>query len=340
VNGDGITCGAAVPCQSVYQFSTTFTAGTTGTKARVGSGNGGTAAVMYNGTFDDAYYTSATPTGALYVCGALPNDPTTAVLWKIPINNNVMGSPVQGPSISATGFTGNCSPVSEIKNGTHDYIYVGIPDHATDGTANVCGNGAASDSCLYMFDLSDLNGPVDSNETWIGTFTGGGAQNGDTITINGTVITGTSTNNSASPPYTFRSQGNGTTDGDELAGVAGALSGITNITVSSNGAGAVTFTYATVGDVADNLIVENLTGFTITSHTDGISGTGSAWATSSVPSAGMITLGSVGGVVMDNISTTVGTSQLYFSNTGTDCDTSATTTLCGNAYQASQSGLQ
>jgi hypothetical protein len=43
---------------------------------------------------------------------------------------------------------------------------------------------------------------------------------------------------------------------------------------------------------------------------------------------------------MDNISATVGTSQLYFSNTGTDCDTSATTTLCGNAYQASQSGLQ
>ena len=133
----------------------------------------------------------------------------------------------------------------------------------------------------------------------------------------------------------------GATDGDELAGVAGALSGTTNITVSTTtGSGVVTFTYATVGNVADNLIVENLTGFTITSHTDGISGTGSAWATSSVPSAGMITLGSVGGVVMDNISTTVGTSQLYFSNTGTDCDTSATTTLCGNAYQASQSGLQ
>jgi hypothetical protein len=341
VNGDGITCGAAVPCQSVYQFSTTVAGGTTGTKARVGSGNGGTAAVMYNGTFDDAYYTSATPTGALYVCGALPNDPTTAVLWKIPITNNVMGSPVQGPSISATGFTGKCSPVSEIKNGTHDYIYVGIPDHATDGTASVCGSGAATDSCLYMFDLSDLNGPVDTNETWVGTFTGGGAQSGDTITINGTVITGTSTNNSASPPYTFRVQGGATANGDNLSGVAGALSAVTGINASTTtGSGVVTFTYATVGNVNDNLIVENLTGFTITSHTDGISGGGSAWATSSVPSAGLITFGSVGGVVMDNISATVGTSQLYFSNTGTDCDTSATTTLCGNAYQASQSGLQ
>jgi hypothetical protein len=341
VNGDGVTCGAAVPCQSVFQFSTTFTAGATGTKARVGSGNGGTAAVMYNGTFDDAYYTSPTPTGALYVCGSLPNDPSTAVLWKIPITNNVMGAPVQGPSITSTGFTGNCSPVSEIKNGTHDYIYVGVPDHATDGLASVCGSGLATDSCLYMFDLSDLNGPVDSNETWVGTFTGGGAQANDTITINGTLLTATTVNNSATPPYTFRSQGNGTVDGDDLTTVAGALNGTTNVTVSSlPGSGVVTFTYATVGDVPDNTITEALTAFTITSHTDGSSGTGSAWATSSLPSAGLTTFGAVGGMVMDNISSTAGTSQVYFSNTGTDCDPSATTTLCGNAYQASQAGLQ
>jgi hypothetical protein len=341
VNGDGITCGATVPCQSVYQFSTAFAGGTTGNRARVGSGNGGTAAVLYNGTFDDAYYTSATPTGALYACGALPTDPTTAVLWKIPITNNVMGTPVQGPSISSTGFTGNCSPVSEIKNGDHDYIYVGIPDHATDGPASVCGTGLATDSCLYMFDLSDLDGPMDTNETWVGTFTGGGAQSGDTITINGTVITVTSENNSIAPPYTFRNQGSGKDDAEELATVAGALSGTTNITVSNTtGSYVVTFTYAIPGNVADNLITEALTAFTITSHTDGISGGGSPWATTSVPSAGLTVFGSVGGLVMDNISTTTGTSQVYFSNTGTDCDTSATTTLCGNAYQASQSGLQ
>jgi hypothetical protein len=182
---------------------------------------------------------------------------------------------------------------------------------------------------------------MDTNETWVGTFTGGGAQSGDTITINGTVITATSDNNSIAPPYTFRNQGSGKDDAEELATVAGALSGTTNITVSNTtGSYVVTFTYAIPGNVADNLITEALTAFTITSHTDGISGGGSPWATTSVPSAGLTVFGSVGGLVMDNISTTTGTSQVYFSNTGTDCDTSATTTLCGNAYQASQSGLQ
>lgn len=340
VNGDGVTCGAAVPCQSVFQFSTTFTAGNTGTKARVGSGNGGTAATMYNGTFDDAYYSSATPNGNLYVCGSLPADPSTAVLWKIPIVNNVMGAPVRGPSISSTGFTGNCSPVSEIKNGTHDYLYVGIPDHANDGAANVCGTGLAADSCLYMIDLSDLNGPTDTNETWVYTFSGGGAANNDTITINGTVITGSNVNNFTTPPYTFNRTGNNDNDSTDLSTVTANLAGTTGITASSL-LSVVTFTNVATGDVADNLIVNGLGNFALTSHTDGTSGTGSAWATTSVPSAGLITFGGVGGMVMDNISVTAGTSQVYFSNTGTDCDAvTAGTQACGNAYQASQAGLQ
>jgi hypothetical protein len=276
----------------------------------------------------------------LYVCGALPTDPSTAVLWKIPITNNVMGAPVRGPSLSSTGFTGNCSPVSEIKNGTHDYLYVGIPDHAHDGTANVCGTGLASDSCLYMIDLSDLNGPTDTSETWVYTFSGGGAFNGDTITLGGTVLTGSNTNNFTTPPYTFNRTSNNDNDAIDLANVASNLAGTTGIMASSQ-LSVVTFTSTALGDVPDNTIVNGLSNFTLTSHVDGTSGTGSAWASTSVPSAGLTTYGAVGGMVMDNISTTAGTSQVYFSNTGTDCDAvTAGVQACGNAYQASQAGLQ
>jgi hypothetical protein len=341
VLGDGVTCSATGNCQSVYQFDTAFTAGNTGTKARVGRGfgAGSLAASFFNGTFDDAYYTSATPTGNLYVCASAPNDASMATLWKIPITNNVMGTPVQGASVTSTGFTGDCSPVSEVKNGANEYLYMGLPDHATDGAAVVCGTGAVANSCLYMFNLNALGA---LNEQWVYTFTGGGALNNETITINGTVITATSVNTSAAPPYTFRSQGNGTLDGNELALVANAISGTTGISVSTVAdSGVVTFTNIAHGNVADNLIVEALSAFSLTSHTDGTTGTGVAWGTSNVPSAGLSVFGGTGGIIMDNISATPGTSQVYFSNLGSDCDAATGgTQLCGNAYQASQSGLQ
>ena len=167
VVGDDVTCNATVPCQAVTQFDTAFSAGNAGVKTRVGSGNGGAPAVFYSGTFDDAYYSNAAPTGAMYVCGSDPADSTLAVLWKIPITNNVMGAPIRGASVSATGFGADCSPLSEVKNGSHDYLYFSLPDHASDGTATVCGTGLATDACLYMFDLSDLNGTaVGTSAAW------------------------------------------------------------------------------------------------------------------------------------------------------------------------------
>ena len=156
-SGGGTNCNAGGPCAAVTQFDTAFTAGNAGSKVFVGRGNG-TAAVLYMGTFDDAYYSSPTPDGNLYVCATDPNNTLISTLWKIPIVNNVMGTAVQGAAVSVTGTVGDCSPISEVKNGGHDYLYMSITDHASDGTATVCGTGAAADACLYMYDLTDLNG--------------------------------------------------------------------------------------------------------------------------------------------------------------------------------------
>jgi hypothetical protein len=159
-NDDTSNCGGA-GCRAVVQFaagSIVTNDVTTGTKVTIGAGANASTRVQYAGTFDDSYYSSPTPDGAMYVCGGAPTDPTLSVLWKITITNNVMSSAAQGPSVSSTGATGDCSPISEVKNGSNDYLYFSVPDRANDGTATVCGNGAAGDRCLYMFNLSDLNG--------------------------------------------------------------------------------------------------------------------------------------------------------------------------------------
>jgi len=157
--GTGANCTIAV-CRAVVQFTTNFAAANTGTTAIVGAG-ADNAGQQYLGTFDDAYYSSPTPDGALYVAGGDPTQQWVTVLWKIPITNNVMGTPIRGATISGNDLTvgSYTSPLSQVKNGDNEYLYVGVHDYATDGTATVCGNnGAVGSACLYMFKLNDLNG--------------------------------------------------------------------------------------------------------------------------------------------------------------------------------------
>lgn len=156
--GTGANCTIAI-CRAVVQFNTSFAAANAGTRVIVGAGND-TAGQQYIGTFDDAYYSSPTPDGALYVAAGDPTQQWVTVLWKIPITSNVMGTPIRGATISGNDTTAGSytSPISEVKNGTNDYLYVGVHDFATDGTATVCGTGLVGSACLYMFNLSDLNG--------------------------------------------------------------------------------------------------------------------------------------------------------------------------------------
>jgi hypothetical protein len=98
----------------VFQFANTFTTGS-GTEVTVGRGGIGATAYQFDGTFDNTYYTSpssTSPSGYLYMCST----GAPATLYQIPINANVMGTAVTGPSLADSGFYGRCSPITEFLN--------------------------------------------------------------------------------------------------------------------------------------------------------------------------------------------------------------------------------
>ncbi len=148
-SGTSAGCSRA-PCAAVYQFPTAFTRGSVGTKVQVGRGVASTTLrFLYAGSFDNGYYTSATPaspSGNLYVCGSLASAAARPTLWRIPIAGDVMGSPVAGPSL--VGANANCSPVTEFMNGANDYIYASV---TAGGNKTGC-RGA----CVYMYNLTGL----------------------------------------------------------------------------------------------------------------------------------------------------------------------------------------
>lgn len=216
VSGTSASCSTA-PCAAVYQFPTTFTGSSMGTKVQVGHGvTNINQRFLYAGAFDNAYYTSGTPanpTGKLYVCGgSLAGTAAQArpTLWQIPITSNAMGSPVVGPLL--VGANTNCSPVTEISDGTNDYLFVSV---IASGTATGC-----TGACVYMYKNV----------------------------------------------------------------LSGSLWGNTSV----------------------------------------------AWGTTVVPNAGLTATGGASGMIIDNISSTTGASQIYYS----------TLTSPGNAIQASQAALQ
>ena len=119
---------------AVYQFPIPFTSGTTPAEEAMGGLSDGSTP-LYQGTFDNAYFTStqATPTGKLWVCGNTGGTPT---LYAITIASNSMTGVVSGPAVS--NATTTCSPVTEFcttstgaacstgdtSGNQHDYIFV------------------------------------------------------------------------------------------------------------------------------------------------------------------------------------------------------------------------
>lgn len=133
-------------CSAVYQLSTTFAVGDSGSETTAGTSvaSGSTPNPMYIGAFDNAYYSSADGTGSLYVCGNTGQNPG---IYQISISGGNMpinANPVVG--LSSAAFSPACSPVADVPNpnltgGATERLYVSVRNN---GVAATCGGGGAS----------------------------------------------------------------------------------------------------------------------------------------------------------------------------------------------------
>lgn len=108
-------CPGGVACSAVYQLSTSFAGGTTGTKVTAGNSVilGSTPNPMYVGAFDSSYYSSTNATGNLYVCGNTGEVPS---LYQIRVNAGTIGVVSKGATLATPGSTAACSPVTDVSN--------------------------------------------------------------------------------------------------------------------------------------------------------------------------------------------------------------------------------
>jgi hypothetical protein len=168
---------------TVYQFPTSFTTGA-GSSETVGVG--GTATWLYDGTFDNVYYSSSDPpSGSLWVMGNTGTGGGN--LYRIPIASNVMGTPVVAiadltdntaghnpwPS-PATEFCNNgasaCTSNGTITTGGTDYIFFSVDrlNNALDSCGNASGNG-----CILSYSLIPAAATATTHGTTSLTATGG-----------------------------------------------------------------------------------------------------------------------------------------------------------------------
>jgi hypothetical protein len=133
------------PSNAVFQFSTNFSAGSTGNGAATGTevGPGGAGFYLYAGDFDNVYYQSSVPpSGNLYVIGNTSST-TGATLYQIPITNNSMGV-AKGVSSGVAGPPWPSPQTEFCNNGTSA---CGVTTGGTCGTGVTC----TSSGTDYLF---------------------------------------------------------------------------------------------------------------------------------------------------------------------------------------------
>jgi hypothetical protein len=332
-------------CSAVYEFPTNFTSGT-GRKTVVSSaGNMGAVFTLYPGTFDNAYFTSSSGTGNLYVCG---NTRGLATLVQVPITAGTMGtSGVFGLQLAgASGASGNipCSSVSEIFNpnvnsgatsggpaGT-DKIFLSTIGSAT---VNPCflGNGG----CILDFPVTEWQP---------GTAYTVGQEIADTNMRMQVVTTPGTSGTGAQPTWPFTA-GVSTTDGSVTWTTKDSV-GTTKITLAWTGTTSESqgiLILDTNGNIEAATVNGGLTGvlqpawpMTIGTKTNDLF---QVWVNvGPLSSFGLPVLGGTSGAVMDNrvpTGTLAGGSQVYFSPLSPGFGTCGSGNGC--AVQASQSKL-
>jgi hypothetical protein len=124
-SGASTNCGTDTPCAAVFQLSTSFSSGASGTEVTVGPGY----EFLLIGALDNAYFTSAnasSPTGHMYVVGN--TGPANNTLYQISITANVMSTTsVAGPVVAqnyANGYYAAGLNVTEFFNDGTDYVFL------------------------------------------------------------------------------------------------------------------------------------------------------------------------------------------------------------------------
>ena len=335
----GNTCSGV--CSAVYQFSTASSLATQnsglgaglGAKVVVGlsGANNDLNRAISAGTFDDAYYSSATftsPSGSLYVCGSQPATARRYTLWNITIASNSFSARTQGPQINNVDGTDVCSPVTVFKNGSTEFLFVSV----TNGGSAADGGGCTTpaNGCIYMyqlplaarFDTTSVSQTINDNlahfisvstsmapsttESSVAT-TLTAAQAG---TYRGmTILQSVKTPGGTTFTYTLRKNSGGAAITCSIAAGAKTCSDLTN-----------TASYA-AGDTIDVQVQRTLGTGALNNATFQVQLEDGA-------TAGLNATGGTGGIIIDNTSTGGG-SQIYYS----------TRTSPGSAVQASQAGL-
>jgi hypothetical protein len=129
-----------------FDVSAGITSGGTGSTATLGMQSA--TVPLYDGTFDNIYYTSSTSAGNLYVCGNAGGNPT---LYIVPVSYSsgpVLGSVVTGLALASSNIA--CSPLTEFYNTSTntDWLFGSVPSTS-------CGaSGTTAGGCVMSFNIT------------------------------------------------------------------------------------------------------------------------------------------------------------------------------------------
>jgi hypothetical protein len=343
-NDGSLACPGPAACSGVYQFSAPFTAGTTGTEITVGTSSAAPNP-LYDGDFDNAFYSSPTRTGSLYVCGDTGVNP---ILYRVPITAGTLSNGISVAPLTAAGNHRTCSPVTDVlnpnANGAGDAEERVFFSVVTNGRPTACVNAGCAQSFVtmpwqagtaYQVGQEILVYRAANNTQYINVViqagtSGGAAPNPwpaaiGTVTVDGNV----------------HWMNQGATQVTALAGwVLDHAYALHTRIIDSNGNVEVVTTAGTSGAAEPTNWATTAGGTTV----DGTPPSPPAvtWTNAgALPSAALPAAGGTSGIIIDNTvapGTPAGTSELYFSTLGNqNCPTAPAS---GCAVQASQAALK
>ncbi len=235
----------------VFVFNRSFGGGTSGTEAKVGAASTTTPLPLYNGDFDNTYYSSSNGTGNLYICG---NTGGNATLYQVPLTATGVGTVHSGPNVASATTT--CSSVTEIyntnaSNGPFDWIFLSVQ---ASGNLSNCGSGG----CLMSFIVTEWQ----ANTTYV--------SNQEILDTNLNIQKVTTSGSSGASHPTWNTNSGGTTsDGSAVWTNQGAMSVGARSRAESGGTSGIIIDNTSSSAGASQVYFSTLTNGTCTPGTTG-----------------------------------------------------------------------